>query len=274
MKIARTLFLCLLCLGMLVSCGKESLDKNKPVYVEISTTMGDVTVMLYDDTPLHRDNFIKLCSENFYEGVLFHRIIKEFVVQGGDPSSKAHEPGVLYGNDGGGYSVPAEILPNHFNKRGALIDAKEGDDVNPERVSAGTQFCFVQGKVWDDKGLDSMETRINQIRRNWLYYKIRKDLKEKFPEYASPDKEEDLHIEASVLLEDTLAKLPAVTIPAEQREVYKTIGGTPHLDGSVTIFGEVVEGFDIVEKMSLVETDKNDRPLKDVIVLKTKVFQK
>ncbi len=274
MKIARTLFLCLLSLGMLVSCGKESLDKNKPVYVEISTTMGDVTVMLYDDTPLHRDNFIKLCSENFYEGVLFHRIIKEFVVQGGDPSSKAHEPGVLYGNDGGGYSVPAEILPNHFNKRGALIDAKEGDDVNPERVSAGTQFCFVQGKVWDDKGLDSMETRINQIRRNWLYYKIRKDLKEKFPEYASPDKEEDLHIEASVLLEDTLAKLPAVTIPAEQREVYKTIGGTPHLDGSVTIFGEVVEGFDIVEKMSLVETDKNDRPLKDVIVLKTKVFQK
>lgn len=274
MKIARTLFLCLLFLGMLVSCGKESLDKNKPVYVEISTTMGDVTVMLYDDTPLHRDNFIKLCSENFYEGVLFHRIIKEFVVQGGDPSSKAHEPGVLYGNDGGGYSVPAEILPNHFNKRGALIDAKEGDDVNPERVSAGTQFCFVQGKVWDDKGLDSMETRINQIRRNWLYYKIRKDLKEKFPEYASPDKEEDLHIEASVLLEDTLAKLPAVTIPAEQREVYKTIGGTPHLDGSVTIFGEVVEGFDIVEKMSLVETDKNDRPLKDVIVLKTKVFQK
>ena len=274
MKIARTLFLCLLSLGMLVSCGKESLDKNKPVYVEISTTMGDVTVMLYDDTPLHRDNFIKLCSENFYEGVLFHRIIKEFVVQGGDPSSKAHEPGVLYGNDGGGYSVPAEILPNHFIKRGALIDAKEGDDVNPERVSAGTQFCFVQGKVWNDKGLDSMETRINQIRRNWLYYKIRKDLKEKFPEYASPDKEEDLHIEASVLLEDTLAKLPAVTIPAEQREVYKTIGGTPHLDGSVTIFGEVVEGFDIVEKMSLVETDKNDRPLKDVIVLKTKVFQK
>lgn len=274
MKIARTLFLCLLSLGMLVSCGKESLDKNKPVYVEISTTMGDVTVMLYDDTPLHRDNFIKLCSENFYEGVLFHRIIKEFVVQGGDPSSKAHEPGVLYGNDGGGYSVPAEILPNHFNKRGALIDAKEGDDVNPERVSAGTQFCFVQGKVWDDKGLDSMGTRINQIRRNWLYYKIRKDLKEKFPEYASPNKEEDLHIEASVLLEDTLAKLPAVTIPTEQREVYKTIGGTPHLDGSVTIFGEVVEGFDIVEKMSLVETDKNDRPLKDVIVLKTKVFQK
>ena len=274
MKIARTLFLCLLSLGMLVSCGKESLDKNKPVYVEISTTMGDVTVMLYDDTPLHRDNFIKLCSENFYEGVLFHRIIKEFVVQGGDPSSKAHEPEVLYGNDGGGYSVPAEILPSHFNKRGALIDAKEGDDVNPERASAGTQFCFVQGKVWNDKGLDSMETRINQIRRNWLYYKIRKDLKEKFPEYASPDKEEDLHIEASVLLEDTLAKLPAVTIPAEQREVYKTIGGTPHLDGSVTIFGEVVEGFDIVEKMSLVETDKNDRPLKDVIVLKTKVFQK
>lgn len=274
MKIKGTLLLCLFSLFLLVSCGEKPLEKGKPVYVEISTTMGDVTVMLYDDTPLHRDNFIKLCKENAYEGVLFHRIIKEFVVQGGDPTSKAQEPGVLYGEDGGGYTVPAEILPKYFNKRGALIDAKEGDDVNPERASAGTQFCFVQGKVWDDKGLDSMETRINQIRRNWLYYKIRKELKEKFPEYASPDKEKDLHAEASILLEDTLATLPAVTIPAEQREVYKTIGGTPHLDGSVTIFGEVVEGFDIVEKMSLVETDKNDRPLKDVIVLKTKVFQK
>ena len=213
----RQIFSLFLLLLTLVACGDKPLDPNKPVYVKIKTTMGDVTVLLYDDTPLHRDNFIKLCQSNEYEGMLFHRVIKEFVVQGGDPESKAHEPGALYGDGDGGYTVPAEILPNHFNKKGALIDAKEIDAVNPERASAGTQFCFVQG---------------------------------------------------------TLAVLGPVVIPAERREIYKTIGGVPHLDGSVTIFGEVVEGFDIVEKISVVKTDKNDRPLHDVMIKSTKVFQK
>ena len=149
----RQIFSLFLLLLTLVACGDKPLDPNKPVYVKIKTTMGDVTVLLYDDTPLHRDNFIKLCQSNEYEGMLFHRVIKEFVVQGGDPESKAHEPGALYGDGDGGYTVPAEILPNHFNKKGALIDAKEIDAVNPERASAGTQFCFVQGKVLDDKEL-------------------------------------------------------------------------------------------------------------------------
>lgn len=258
----------------LSACGNRELDPEKPVFVEISTTMGDVTVQLYDDTPLHRDNFIRLCRENAYEGILFHRIIRDFVVQGGDPESKNHEPGVLYGDGDGGYTVPAEIVPSHFNKRGALIDAKESDDVNPERASAGTQFCFVQGKVWDDEELDALETRINQIRRNWLYYRFRDRLKKQRPELADPANEAELHLEASVMLEDTLAILPPATIPAEHREIYKTIGGVPHLDGSVTVFGEVVEGFDIVERMSLVETDRNDRPLRDVVIRGTKVYQK
>ena len=125
----RQIFSLFLLLLTLVACGDKPLDPNKPVYVKIKTTMGDVTVLLYDDTPLHRDNFIKLCQSNEYEGMLFHRVIKEFVVQGGDPESKAHEPGALYGDGDGGYTVPAEILPNHFNKKGALIDAKEIDAV-------------------------------------------------------------------------------------------------------------------------------------------------
>ena len=115
----RQIFSLFLLLLTLVACGDKPLDPNKPVYVKIKTTMGDVTVLLYDDTPLHRDNFIKLCQSNEYEGMLFHRVIKEFVVQGGDPESKAHEPGALYGDGDGGYTVPAEILPNHFNKKGA-----------------------------------------------------------------------------------------------------------------------------------------------------------
>ena len=169
MRKTSLLTLAMVSLLLGTSCGEKKLDPTKPVYVKVETTMGDVTVRLYDETPLHRDNFIRLCQENAYEGVLFHRIIKEFVVQGGDPDSRAHEPGKLYGENGGGYTVPAEILPHYFNKRGALIDAKEGDDVNPERASAGTQFCFVQGKVWDDAGLDGIENRINQIREAWLY---------------------------------------------------------------------------------------------------------
>ena len=251
---------------------QQTLKPGEPVYVTITSTMGDVTVKLYDDTPLHRDNFIKLCQENAYDGVLFHRIIKDFVVQGGDPSSKAHEPGVLYGDGDGGYSVPAEILPNHFNKRGALIDAKEGDDVNPERASAGTHFCFIQGKRWTDAGLDSMETRINQTRKKWLLSVFKHRLVKEHPELKNNT--EKLEADALKLTEDTLAILPPLTIPAEHREVYKNWGGSPHLDGNVSIWGEVVEGFDVVERMSLVETDENDRPLEDVIILKTKVFNK
>ena len=220
----RQIFSLFLLLLTLVACGDKPLDPNKPVYVKIKTTMGDVTVLLYDDTPLHRDNFIKLCQSNEYEGMLFHRVI---------------------------------------------IDA-----VNPERASAGTQFCFVQGKVLDDKELAEKEARINEIRRNWLYYKFRDELKKQDPSLAADSLENELHARASILVEDTLAVLGPVVIPAERREIYKTIGGVPHLDGSVTIFGEVVEGLDIVEKISVVKTDKNDRPLHDVMIKSTKVFQK
>lgn len=252
----------------------KPLDPNKPVYVTVETTMGDVTVMLYDDTPLHRDNFIRLCQSGEYKDMLFHRVIKDFVVQGGDPESKAHEPAVLYGDGDGGYTVPAEIQPNHFNKRGALIDAKEIDADNPERASAGTQFCFIQGKVLNDQELAEKEARINEIRRNWLYYKFRSELKTQDPSLTADSLETELANRASILVEDTLAALGPIVIPADRREIYKTIGGVPHLDGSVTIFGEVTEGLDIVEKISLVKTDKNDRPQKDVLIKGTKVFQK
>lgn len=257
-----------------VSCAEKPLDPNKPVYVTVSTSMGKVTVLLYDDTPLHRDNFIRLCQSGEYEGMLFHRIIQDFVVQGGDPASKAHEPHVLYGDGDGGYTVPAEILPHHFNKRGALIDAKESDDVNIERASAGTQFCFVQGKKLTDEELAQKEARINEIRRNWLFYKFRDRLKKQEPALAADSMKTELENRALVMVEDTLEVLGYYTIPADRREIYKSVGGVPHLDGSVTIFGEVVEGFDVVEKMSLVKTDKNDRPVKDVVIRSTKVFQK
>jgi peptidyl-prolyl cis-trans isomerase B (cyclophilin B) len=260
---------------LMLACGEKALDPTKPVYVTVCTTMGDVTVILYDDTPLHRDNFIRLCRSNEYEGMIFHRVIKEFVVQGGDPESKARVPGILYGDGYGGYTVPAEILPHYFNKRGALIDAKEIDADNPERASAGTQFCFVQGAVLNDEQLDQREVRINDIRRNWLYHKFLTQLKKEKTALTNDSLQlQQLSDMASLMVADTLAETGPINIPADRREVYKTIGGVPHLDGSVTIFGEVVEGFDIVEKMSLVKTDTNDRPLTDIVIKSTRVFQK
>lgn len=263
-------FLFLMLLIVTAGCAEKALDPSKPVYVEIKTSMGDVTVLLYDDTPLHRDNFIKLCQTAAHDSVLFHRIIKDFVVQGGDPDSKAHEPGVRYGSSSGGYTVPAEILPHYFNKRGALIDAKQIDDTNPERASAGTQFCFVQGKLHTDEELDQREERINNIRKNWFYHTFKARVCAEQPDLL-PD---SLDVIVNRMLTDTLATVEPYRIPEERRAYYKTTGGVPHLDGSVTIFGEVTEGFDIVEKMSLVETDDFDRPLQDVMVLSTKVFQK
>jgi len=195
-KYLFTLFLLLVC-GI---CTAKEPNPNKPVFVEINTTMGKVTVKLYDDTPLHRDNFVKLCQSGEYKGMIFHRIIKDFVVQGGDPTSKARIPGLLYGDGDGGFTVPAEIVPTHFNKRGALIDAKEIDAVNPQRASAGTQFCFVQGKKLTDEELDQKEIRINNIRKNWLFYKFQSRLINENPTLAEASHKTDLENQANTMI--------------------------------------------------------------------------
>ena len=261
-------FLFLLTVGTFITSCKS----DNSTLVEIKTNMGDVTVKLYDDTPLHRDNFIKLCESGIYEGVLFHRIINEFVVQGGDPDSKARVQGARYGGGNGGFTVPAEIRPQYFNKRGALIDAKLADSANYIRASAGTHFCFIQGKIHSDESLDETEIRINKIREDWYYFQFKARIKEERPEITA---ETAIWMStARQMAVDTVTSMGPYRIPQKHREVYKTIGGTPHLDGSVTIFGEVVAGLDIVEKMSKVETDRRDRPLEDVIIESTRVIRK
>ena len=268
----RTIWLSLLIEPLFAACADKPLDMSKPVYVTVSTAMGDVTVELYGDTPLHRDNFIRLCRSGAYDGVLFHRVIKGFVVQGGDPDSRKREPGVLYGGNDGGYTVPAEIRSGHFNKRGALIDAKAGDETNPERASAGTQFCFVQGRRMTDEELDEAEKQINEIRRNWLFHLFKKRLSGRSTTVAA--EEGELERRAWRMVEDTLSLLGRYRIPEERRAAYRTIGGAPHLDGSLTVFGEVVDGFDVIDRMARVETDPSDRPVHDLVIRSTKVFQK
>lgn len=208
---------------------------QRPKMVKIETTLGTIKVMLYDETPQHRDNFLKLVKDEFYEGVLFHRVIKDFMIQAGDPESKTADSLAHLGAGGLGYTVPAEIeFPKFYHKRGALAAARQGDMVNPERKSSSCQFYIVQGKTFTDAELDQMEMR--------LQYQLR--MKEPF-KYTE-----------------------------EQRIAYKTFGGTPHLDGQYTVFGEVVEGFDVLQKISEVKTGKADRPKEDIKILKVKVVKR
>ena len=199
--------------------------------VVLETTMGNIRLELNEkDTPLHSKNFKTLVEKGFYDGILFHRMAKNFVVQAGDPNSVNAEPGVLLGDTKEPYSVPAEIcFPQLMHKRGALCMAREGDDVNPERASSAYQFYIVYGKRFDDAELDKMQKRIDGMTGG------------------------------------------QVKLTPEVRKIYKTKGGLPHLDGQYTVFGELIEGLDVVEHIQKEEVDENGRPLIDVRILRAYV---
>jgi cyclophilin family peptidyl-prolyl cis-trans isomerase len=192
--------------------------------VVISTDYGKITIKLYEKTPLHSDNFWKLAKEGYFDKTLFHRVIQHFVIQGGDPDSREAKPGQLLGDGGPAYTIPLEVMPEYFHKRGAVGMGRENDDVNPTMASAGSQFYIVQGKKFTDAGLDT------------IYKKVARH-----------------HPKAAPFVLSTY-----------QRETYKTIGGIPHLDGFYTVFGEVVKGMEVVDKIAAVKTDTNDRPVVDV----------
>lgn len=203
----------------------QSKSGEKEVKVEMVTTEGKIVLKLYNDTPQHRDNFLKLVKEHTYDGLLFHRVIKNFMVQAGDPKSRDAKPEQMLGDGTLGYTVPAEIKSNHLHKKGALCAARQGDNVNPKKESSASQFYIVQGQVWDNKTLDMMEQR--------------------FGKRFTP----------------------------EQRQLYTTVGGTPHLDGDYTVFGEVVKGLEVVDRIAAVETGRADRPVKDVKIISMKVIK-
>lgn len=184
--------------------------------IKITTDSGVIILKLYNQTPLHRNNFIKLVKAHYFDSLMFHRVIKNFMIQGGDPDSKYARPGALLGNGGPKYTIPAEFDSALFHKRGVLAAARESDDVNPKRESSASQFYIVQGKVFTDKELDAAEKKRN------------------------------------------------IVIPEYRRKVYRTIGGTPHLDMKYTVFGEVVSGLEVVDKIAAAKTDSNNRPVQDI----------
>ncbi|NOY36992.1 MAG: peptidylprolyl isomerase [Chlorobi bacterium] len=251
-----------------------NVKNDQGTFVLMETTMGNIKIRLYDKTPQHRDNFIKLVNEGFYNGVLFHRVINDFMIQSGDPDSKTASPGVALGNGGPGYTIPAEFDTSLYHKKGALAAARTSDQVNPEKSSSGSQFYIVEGKKYTDADLDNMETRINDMNKQAIFYLFYKREREKAEATGKEVDPAAIQENAIRLTRDSLFKYTEFHFPSSHREVYKTIGGTPFLDNSYTVFGEIVEGMDVVDKISSVSTDERDRPKKDVRILKMKVLHK
>jgi peptidylprolyl isomerase len=242
--------------------------------IEISTSFGKMKAILYNETPAHRDNMIRLIEKGFYDSLLFHRIIKNFVIQGGDPDSRNAAPGVLLGDGGNGTTLPAEFFPGKlFHKKGALAAARDGDDVNPQKRSSDCQFYIVQGKIHDDASLEKNERRINRdivkkISDSLLALPQQKNLKLTLERVKSDPRNSDslaiVQKKIDSLVIPVYRNYPKYSIPEAQKNVYKKMGGTPHLDTHYTVFGEVVEGLDVLDALILSETDSNDRPKKDI----------
>lgn len=234
--------------------------------VKIITTLGDITVRLYDETPLHRDNFIKLASEGFYDGTLFHRVIRGFMIQGGDPQSKDAPSDAPLGTGGPGYTIPAEIVPGIFHKRGALAAARQGDNVNPQRRSSGSQFYIVWGETYKPGKLRQLETQMENARIQGLFDILAKENRFEVMRLRREQDRRGLQALQDKLLSEARemsSRMDPVLTDA-QKETYTTLGGTPHLDGQYTVFGEVEQGLDIVEMIQSSATGKGDRPLDDI----------
>ena len=236
--------------------------------VKISTTEGDITVRLYDETPKHRDNFIKLAKEGYFNGTLFHRVIKDFMIQGGDPDSKGAPAGKTLGTGGPDYTIPAEfVYPKLFHKRGALSAARLGDEVNPERESSGSQFYIVWGKVYKPNELKQMEKQMEMQQEQAIFNQLARENREKILELRRNRDRAGLQELQDELVAETKAISMEKGKPAfteEQKTEYTTVGGTPFLDNQYTVFGEVEEGLDVVEKIQNCNTLGNDRPKVDV----------
>lgn len=243
--------------------------------IKISTSLGDITVRLYDDTPIHRDNFLKLASEGYYNGTLFHRVIRDFMIQGGDPDSKGAPAGKQLGVGGPDYTLQAEIKPHLFHKRGALCAARLGDEVNPNRESSGSQFYIVWGSVYNPSQLKQMEKQMKQNQEITTFNDLVTYHKDQIMEMRrNRDRAGLQELQDSLQKEaKEICKQQPVGFTEEQMNAYTTIGGTPFLDREYTVFGEVESGMDIVEQIINVDTDSADRPKEDIIINKVSVME-
>ncbi len=236
--------------------------------LKIKTTEGDIIIRLYDETPKHRDNFLKLAKEGYFNGTLFHRVIKDFMIQGGDPDSKNAPKGKMLGTGGPDYTIPAEfVYPQYFHKRGALSAARTGDEVNPDRESSGSQFYIVWGKTFKPAELKQMEHQMAMLQEQQVFNQLTKEHHEEIMNLRRNRDRVGLQELQDKLIEQTKTTCKQQGKPSfteEQIEIYTNVGGTPFLDNQYTVFGEVEEGFEIVEHIQKCDTDRNDRPKEDI----------
>lgn len=261
----KILLLSLALVFIAISCQiDQSKKKTEDQLYTIETEYGDMIFKLYDATPLHKANFIKLIEQDYFDDILFHRVINGFMIQGGDPDSRNAEPGVMLGEGGPEYTIPAEFVDTIFHKKGVLAAAREGDNTNPEMRSSASQFYIVQGTVLTDEDVKKVEDRINASRLNKLVTKFIDEAKNEAYNTGGTIDYQVILPEARKKAEEEFKQGGYYKIPENKRKVYQTIGGTPHLDNAYTIFGEIVEGLDVIDKIAAVETDENDRPVKDI----------
>lgn len=279
MKKTTILFTLILC--CITACtGNQKKNNNmandNATLVKIETTMGDITVKLYDETPKHKENFIKLVKEGVYDSTLFHRVIKNFMIQAGDPTSKTALATDTLGSGDVGYTIPAEFNPKFFHKRGVLAAARQGDDVNPNKESSGCQFYIVTGRKFSEAQMINMENQMNEARLDTVFQALaRKHMKEIYKMRKANDMEGLMELQDSLenQARKEVAKEPALKFTPEQIKAYTTVGGAPHLDGSYTVFGEVVDGMNVVAEIETAKTNRQDRPTQDIRILKATVVE-
>lgn len=244
--------------------------------VEVATTAGNFTILLYGDTPKHRDNFLKLVKEGYYDGTLFHRVIKDFMVQAGDPDSRTAAPGQRLGTGGPDYKIDAEIVyPKHFHKRGALAAARQGDQVNPMKQSSGSQFYVVTGTKVSEGQLAQLESSLKNRQMQQIFNNLAMAHRDSIISMQKRGDQQGLMALQNQLIKQTeeeVARTPAPTLTAEQREAYTTVGGAPHLDGDYSVFGEVIAGMDVIDRIEKAATDGADRPKEDIRIISMKVL--
>ncbi len=281
----KNLLLLLFMISISGSCGaKTSIDTSKnnktnepETHVLIKTTKGEIVIKLYNETESHRNNFVKLVSENYFDSLLFHRVIKNFMIQAGDPDSKNATKDKALGAGGPNYTIESEfVYPKLFHKKGALSAARQADQVNPERRSSGSQFYIVTGKIYKESELRSMEQQLQQQEKQNIFNNLCLENRELIISVQEKNDREELNKlqEKFILQTDSIIKTKgAIRFTKEQVEAYTTIGGTPFLDNQYTVFGEVIEGLDIVDKIQNISTNNLDRPNEDVIILTTKIIK-
>ncbi len=256
---------------LLVSCNAPAGNENSVVFLK--TTLGDIRIQLYDGTPVHRDNFIRLVKSGFYEGVSFHRVIKDFMIQAGDPKTRSDLSKQVI-DSLASYTIPAEFSKQYFHKKGALAAARQGNDINPQMRSSGTQFYIVQGIRYTDAELDIIEKTVNSSMKQAVFNKLVKETADSASLRGINLTNGELQEKASIKMFNYLTSNEDFKIPEEHRNVYESTGGVPRLDESYTVFGEVIEGLDVVDKIASVQTDINDKPLNDIKILKIRIEKK